>query len=85
MLRDVEITNAECEVDRIDVVERRRETRSVCDQEEQREREQRFTQSNGAKPQGFVQAAEPVATQVDRHVGVADGAQLAIDRLCDVR
>ena len=78
MVRDVEVAHPEREVDRVDVFERRDEIRQVREREDQRQRAERARESlDGSQPQRFVEAAEPVALQVDRDVLIAERAQLA--------
>ncbi len=87
-LRDVELAHAQREIDRVDVLERRRQQGQVRDQEDQaaarRAAEPLRTvmlDDRGAEAwQRVVQAAEAIAAQIDGDVRVAERAQLAIDR-----
>ncbi len=69
MARNVEVANAEREVDRIEILERGREINEMRDQRENRERANEFSQEalnsrpalDRAEPQRVVEAAEAIA------------------------
>ena len=87
VLRDVELADAEREVDGVDVLQRGREEKRGARQEQERERPRARSARalRRAEPERVVQAAEPIALQIDRDVRVSDRAQLAVDRVGHLR
>ena len=87
--RRIEVAQAEREVDRVDVFERRGERRKVRREIQRRQIGQnrlakRATRSDRTEADTFIQAAHPIPLQVDRDVLVADRAQLADDPIAHV-
>ena len=80
MLRDVVVADAEREVDRVEIFERRREKRKVKREETARRGARRVSQdgtrSRRAQQQPSFRLPDAVALQIDRDVAVADRLQL---------